>query len=102
MLQRGVRMLSMAGGDVGDGGDTAVAQVERKLSDALAPTRLVVTPTYGDPNGSHVSIEVVSDVFEGASVVKRHQKVYKIIWEELAGPIHAVDQLVTKTPAEDN
>lgn len=63
--------------------DTVMESVKRKLSDALSPDRLNVVPTYGDPNGSHVSIEVVSKAFEGLNVVKRHQAVYKVIWEEL-------------------
>jgi BolA-like protein 1 len=80
--------------------DTVMATVERKISAALSPTRLVVTPAYGDPNGSHVSIHVVSAAFAGMGVVARHRLVYKAIWEELQGPIHAVDELVTKTPEE--
>lgn len=83
------------------GQDTVMAQVERKLMDALSPEKLVVTPTYDDPNGSHVSIYVVSDVFEGDNVVKRHRKIYSAIWDELQGPIHAVDSLIAKTPTEE-
>lgn len=63
--------------------DNVMARVERKISDALSPKSLSVNPTYGDPNGSHVSIRVVSDMFEGKNVVKRHQLVYKAIWDEL-------------------
>jgi stress-induced morphogen len=90
------RMMCAGGG--GDG--TVMAAVERKITAALAPTSLVVTPAYGDPNGSHVSIHVVSDAFDGLNVVKRHRLVYKAIWDELQGPIHAVDELTTRTPAE--
>lgn len=64
--------------------DTVMNTVHSKISAEFAPTRLVVTPTYGDPNGSHVSITVVSDLFEGLTPVKRHQAVYKAIWEELS------------------
>lgn len=84
----------------GEGGDTVVSTVERKIKEAVNPTALIVTPSYGDPNGSHVTIKVVSEMFEGLNVVKRHKLVYGAIWEELSGPIHAVDQLVTQTPAE--
>ena len=55
---------------------------------------------YDDPNGSHVSIEVVSSMFEGKRPVQRQQLVYKAIWEELQGPVHAVDSMVCKTPSE--
>lgn len=80
--------------------DTVMATVEKKITAALEPASLVVTPAYGDPNGSHVSIHVVSKAFDGLNLVKRHRLVYKTIWEELQGPIHAVDELVTKTPEE--
>ena len=92
-----VRMVST---EMGGGEDTVIATLEQKLTKALEPTKLVVAPTYGDPNGAHVSIYVVSSAFAGQNVVKRHRTVYGAIWEELQGPIHAVDQLVTKTPEE--
>jgi stress-induced morphogen len=56
---------------------------------------------YDDPNGSHISIVVVSDKFEGKRAVQRQQMVYKAIWEELAGPVHAVDSMICKTPTEE-
>ena len=54
-----------------------------------------------DPNGSHVALRVISTAFEGKNRVQRQQLVYKAIWEELQGPIHAVDELVCRTPAEE-
>mmetsp|Transcript_11515 Transcript_11515/g.47941 ORF Transcript_11515/g.47941 Transcript_11515/m.47941 type:complete len:84 (+) Transcript_11515:614-865(+) len=54
-----------------------------KLTEALKPLQLNITPAYGDPNGSHITIEVVSDSFEGESVVARHRMIYKAIWDEL-------------------
>lgn len=47
-----------------------------------------------------MSIEVVSAMFEGKRPVQRQQLVYKAIWEELQGPVHAVDSMVCKTPSE--
>ncbi len=55
---------------------------------------------YDDPNGSHISVEVVSPLFEGKRAVQRQQMVYKAIWEELQGPVHAVDAMICKTPDE--
>ena len=37
-----------------------------------------VIPAYGDPNGSHVTINVVSSAFEGKRSVQRQQMVYKV------------------------
>lgn len=55
---------------------------------------------YDDPNGSHIAIEVTSEKFEGKRPVQRQQLVYKALWEELQGPVHAVDSMICKTPGE--
>ena len=44
----------------------------------LKPVKLEVIPAYGDPNGSHVTILVVSDAFEGKRSLQRQQMVYKV------------------------
>ena len=49
---------------------------QEKIMDALETDRVSVSDTYGD--GRHVSIDVVSPVFDGMSSVKRQQKVYKV------------------------
>ena len=64
------------------------------------PSACTHTGAYDDPNGSHISIEVVSSQFEGKRAVQRQQLVYKAIWQELQGPVHAVDAMVCKTPTE--
>lgn len=79
---------------------TVVGTLESKLRDALSPSSLQVVPAFGDPNGAHVSIKVVSEAFEGKRTVARHQLVYKAIWEEMQSAVHAVDSMVTQTPAE--
>lgn len=38
-----------------------------------------VIPAYGDPNGSHVTIKIVSDKFEGKRALQRQQLVYKVL-----------------------
>lgn len=65
-----------------------------------SPPTILRPGAYDDPNGSHISIEVVSSLFEGKRPVQRQQLVYKAIWEELRGPVHAVDAMVCQTPAE--
>ena len=67
---------------------------------ALETEDVKVTGAYDDPNGSHISIEVVSSMFEGKRPVQRQQLVYKALWEELQGPVHAVDAMICKTPQE--
>lgn len=70
------------------------------LLDSFVSCVTISVGAYDDPNGSHISIEVVSSKFEGKRAVQRQQLVYKAIWEELQGPVHAVDAMVCKTPDE--
>jgi stress-induced morphogen len=56
--------------------------------------------TPQDPNGSHISVFVVSDQFRGKIAMQRQRLVYKALWDELQGPVHAVDQMVTLAPEE--
>ena len=102
--------------------ETPIDSARNKIQNALNAQDLSVTATYDDPNGSHITIRlvilgsvviafellilpfhccrVVSDLFEGVSRVKRQQMVYKAIWDEMQGPIHAVDEMVCKAPSE--
>jgi stress-induced morphogen len=50
---------------------------------ALNPIECQVIPAYGDPNGSHVTIKVVSAAFEGKRAVQRQQMVYKVCFSIL-------------------
>ncbi len=49
---------------------------QEKIRTALEAERVEVTDAYG--NGQHVSIDVVSDMFEGQSSMKRQRMVYKV------------------------
>lgn len=69
-----------------------------KIMEALETDQVSISDTYGD--GRHVSIDVVSPLFEGQSSVKRQRMVYKAIWVELQDTVHAVDAMTTKTPEE--
>mmetsp|Transcript_2102 Transcript_2102/g.3813 ORF Transcript_2102/g.3813 Transcript_2102/m.3813 type:complete len:128 (+) Transcript_2102:26-409(+) len=80
--------------------ETPIDSARNKIQNALNAQDLSVTATYDDPNGSHITIRVVSDLFEGVSRVKRQQMVYKAIWDEMQGPVHAVDEMVCKAPSE--
>lgn len=84
----------------GDGGPAIVDICKEKISKLLETENVKVTGAYDDPNGSHISVEVVSPLFEGKRAVQRQQMVYKAIWEELQGPVHAVDAMICKTPDE--
>jgi stress-induced morphogen len=85
----------LAGGE-----DTVVSRCTQKISSALNPIKISVTSTNDDPNGNHIQVLCVSAEFEGKSIIQRQRLVYKAIWEELNGPVHAVDSIVAKTPKE--
>ncbi|KAJ1427806.1 bola protein [Ochromonadaceae sp. CCMP2298] len=83
-----------------EGEDTVVSTCTKKIADLLSPVHLKVTSSNDDPNGSHIQVEVVSAQFEGKNTLARQRLVYKAIWEEMNGPVHAVDSIVAKTPKE--
>ena len=82
--------------------------IERKLTEALAPTRLDVDDEShlhsGHPGArpggdSHFRVRVVSAAFEGKSRVERQRMVNAVLADEFAAGLHALS-LVTLTPAE--
>ena len=80
---------------------TIVQTCTEKIMKALETDDVKVTGAYDDPNGSHISIEVTSTLFSGKRPVQRQQMVYKALWDELQGPVHAVDAMICKTPEEN-
>ncbi len=85
------------------------AAIEKKLTAALAPTRLSIIDeshlhaghSGARPEGeTHFRVEIASDRFDGVGRVQRQRLVYEILAEELKGPVHAL-ALKTRTPAED-
>ncbi|WP_017431146.1 BolA family protein [Vreelandella jeotgali] len=82
---------------------TLKTQIEHKL-EALAPSvRDVENESHRHnvpPNSeTHFKVTLVSEQFDGLMPVKRHQQVYKLLADELAGPVHAL-ALHLYTPAE--
>ncbi len=49
--------------------------MQAKIQEALAAQSVSVQDVYGD--GRHVSIDVVSDAFDGKNAVQRQRMVYK-------------------------
>ena len=77
--------------------------LEKKLNEAFKPVILRVlneSPNHNVPEGSesHFRVIIVSSEFKDVSLVKRHQRVHKILEEELQ-KIHAFSQQ-TLTPEE--
>lgn len=71
------------------------AQIEAKLTAAFAPTHCDVqceSHQHQVPAGSemHFRVVLVSNSFIDVKKIKRHQQVYTLLAEEMAGPIHAL------------
>ncbi|MBI44406.1 BolA/IbaG family iron-sulfur metabolism protein [Marinobacter lutaoensis] len=78
--------------------------IESKLSEAFQVHRLQVeneSHMHSVPPDSetHFKVTLVSPDFEGCSRVKRHQQIYRVLAQELAGPVHAL-ALHLYTPEE--
>ncbi|KAK1274461.1 hypothetical protein QJS04_geneDACA012267 [Acorus gramineus] len=100
-ISLGRRSMSVRATDVSEPGsiDSPMIQSMRnKIKEQLSADTVIVQDANGD--GRHVSIYVVSSAFEGQSAVNRQRMVYKAIREELESTVHAVDQMITRTPAE--
>ncbi len=83
-------------------------RLRRKLTAGLHPVRLRIEDEShrhaghvgARPEGeTHFSVEIVSAAFVGESRVARQRRVYALLAEELAGPVHAL-ALTTLTPEE--
>ncbi len=78
--------------------------IEDKLRAALSPEHLDVaneSHMHSVPPNSetHFKVVVVSEAFSGKRKVARHQQIYGLLADELAGPVHAL-ALHTYDPAE--
>lgn len=82
--------------------------IEQKLRDALNITSIeVIDESHkhaghaGAPDGgqSHFQLAIVSSDFTGKNRVARQREIYKILKDEMAGPVHALS--IDARPPED-
>lgn len=78
--------------------------IEQKIRQGLPVEHLEVvneSHMHNVPENSetHFRVVIVSPDFQGLMPVRRHQKVYRVLEEEMAGPVHAL-ALHTLTPTE--
>ena len=71
--------------------------IENKLRAAFQPSELqLVDDSYKHRNHAagagraHYSLRIVSAAFLGQAGVARHRAIYKVLADELAGPLHAL------------
>lgn len=70
-------------------------QIEQKVKAALSPQHMSLdneSHMHSVPENSetHFKLVAVSDEFEGKRKVARHQMLYGLLAEELAGEVHAL------------
>lgn len=70
-------------------------RIADKLTAALAPAHLEVeneSRRHNTPPGaeSHFKVTVVAAAFAGQTPLARHRQVYRLLAEELDGPVHAL------------
>ena len=84
-------------------------RIRSKLQAAFAPMRLAVTDDSARHKGhagarpegeTHFTVEIVSAAFAGMSRVERQRRIYAVLAEELAGPVHALS-LSARAPGEE-
>lgn len=73
------------------------SKISELISSGLNNAHVEVTDTTG--GGDHFSATVISDDFEGLSLVDQHQLVYKTLGNYLTNEIHAL-QLKTMTKSK--
>jgi len=84
--------------------------IERKLTQALEPSRLTVSDRSAEHAGhmghsghasgeTHFHVEVVSRAFAGKSRVERNRMIYALLADEFAGGMHALS-MITLAPDE--
>ncbi|KAG8365179.1 hypothetical protein BUALT_Bualt18G0077400 [Buddleja alternifolia] len=89
-------------------GDRGI-RIKEKLEKELRPVGLEVedisyqhaghSGVEGSDGETHFNLKVVSEEFEGKSLVKRHRLIYSLLQDELQSGLHALS-IVAKTPSE--
>jgi BolA protein len=73
---------------------SVASSIEEKLTATCNPTHMELFNEShmhaGPASESHFKLVLVTDQFAGMTAVKRHQTVYRILRDELAGPVHAL------------
>ncbi|XP_052070579.1 DNA-binding transcriptional regulator BolA-like [Mytilus californianus] len=80
------------------------SSITKKLTEGLRPQHLeVINESYmhNVPKGSesHFKVVVISDMFEGQPLIKRHRMINENLADELQGSVHALS-ITAKTPKQ--
>ncbi|MBS4051972.1 BolA family protein [Methylomonas rivi] len=82
--------------------------IRQKLEDALKPELIEIVDHSaahaghaGNKGGGHYNVTIVSEQFEGKSLVQRHQLIYQIMGDMMKDEIHALG-INALTPTENS
>jgi len=82
--------------------------IKQKLQEALQPELIEIIDHSaahaghaGNTGGGHYNVTIVSQQFEGKSLVQRHQLVYRALGDMMKQEIHALG-INALTPTENN
>ncbi|MBX7230277.1 MAG: BolA/IbaG family iron-sulfur metabolism protein [Burkholderiaceae bacterium] len=76
-------------------------QVSEYIASGLNAAEISCTHLTVNGDGRHFQAMIVSDAFEGKSLVARHRLVYGVLGDRMREQIHALS-MQTLTPAEWN
>ena len=75
-------------------------ELRTRIEEALPGADVNVIDTTG--GGDHFRAEIVSERFEGLTLIQQHKLIYDVFGDEVAGAIHALSiRTATPTPAGD-
>jgi len=74
-------------------------EVERLIEAHVEGAEATVTRARGSHDDDHLAATVVSETFDGLSLVQQHQAVYDALGDHMTTDVHALE-LKTYTPAE--
>lgn len=84
-----------------------VAMIRERLTTALAPISLEIQDDShkhaghagARSGGGHFNVQIVSDAFDGKSLIQRHRLVYEALGDAMQNEIHALS-ITAVTPDE--
>jgi stress-induced morphogen len=65
-----------------------VDQIKNELETKFSGSQVAVDDLTG--TSDHFQVTIVSDLFEGLSLIERHRKVYDALGSDVGGAIHAL------------
>jgi len=65
-----------------------INSIKQKIEDSISESRVEAQDTTGTVD--HFSVVVVSDVFDGMSLIDRHKLIYKSLEQYITREIHAL------------